>query len=318
MSVAYESWTLALLLPMRSCPIQKGEGRAEDGCALAGRIGIVTAGGDSFCNDVDDVESEAAAVTRRRESKASQLSSLSTTTVRGPPLFSLLAPNAQLRAADVAGVEAALAAPPRTSDHADGRGVGGGVARVPMPSTISHTMWVCSAREKSAAIAMALREKRAAVNELVLLVVGDGLAAADVLAEVEAHGVQGALTLEGLAERAAEARPLAAASLHHGRAHCLSADGGSSAIGLAAAAKGVRLLIAHESAIRGLHLGVQLVILTTLPQSVESYMHIAGRTGRVGKTGEALSILTESELARAGLLTRSLGVRWRTRRLGAG
>eukprot|EP00965_Chrysotila_dentata_P147974 4884508-Pleurochrysis_carterae.AAC.1 len=61
------------------------------------------------------------------------------------------------------------------------------------------------------------------------------------------------------------------------------------------------------------HPRLQLVILTMIPDSVEDYMHIAGRTGRVGRRGHAVSIYTPRELRQAGVYTRSLGVRWRTR-----
>ena len=75
------------------------------------------------------------------------------------------------------------------------------------------------------------------------------------------------------------------------------------------------VLVAHEHAIRGIDLPqVDLVIVTMLPDSTESYMHMAGRTGRAGRPGDAVCIFTEQELEEAGALTRALRVRWRTRR----
>ena len=75
------------------------------------------------------------------------------------------------------------------------------------------------------------------------------------------------------------------------------------------------VLVAHEHAIRGIDLPqVDLVIVTMLPDSTESYMHMAGRTGRAGRPGDAVCIFTEQELQEAGALTRALRVRWRTRR----
>ena len=76
------------------------------------------------------------------------------------------------------------------------------------------------------------------------------------------------------------------------------------------------LVVAHESAIRGLDLPeVELVLITMAPDSPESYMHMAGRTGRFGRRGEVVSILTPRELSAAGVVTASLrGVKFRTRR----
>ena len=45
-----------------------------------------------------------------------------------------------------------------------------------------------------------------------------------------------------------------------------------------------------------------------MPDTVESYIHIAGRTGRVGRRGTVVSVLTEREWARAGVITRALGM----------
>ena len=96
----------------------------------------------------------------------------------------------------------------------------------------------------------------------------------------------------------------------------LPAGAASGGAGAAAAA----LLVAHEHAIRGIDLPqVDLVILTMLPDSTESYMHMAGRTGRAGRPGDAVCIFTERELEESGALTRALRVKWRMRRwLGDG
>ena len=113
------------------------------------------------------------------------------------------------------------------------------------------------------------------------------------------HGARGPACLSG--RTAQEGLPAGAAS------------GGG---GAAAAA----VLVAHEHAIRGIDLPqVDLVILTMLPDSTESYMHMAGRTGRAGRPGDAVCIFTERELEESGALTRALRVKWRMRRwLGDG
>ena len=57
----------------------------------------------------------------------------------------------------------------------------------------------------------------------------------------------------------------------------------------AAAAGGAEVLVAHEHAIRGIDLPhLDLVLVTMLPDSPESYMHMAGRTGRVGQAGRGV------------------------------
>ena len=80
----------------------------------------------------------------------------------------------------------------------------------------------------------------------------------------------------------------------------------------AAAGVGSSLLVAHESAIRGLDLAaLELVVVSMMPSDVESYVHIAGRCGRVGAAGDAVCVMTQGEWDDAGVLTRALGVRWR-------
>ena len=75
---------------------------------------------------------------------------------------------------------------------------------------------------------------------------------------------------------------------------------------------GSSLLVAHESAIRGLDLtSLELVVVSMMPSDVESYVHIAGRCGRVGAAGDAVCVMTQGEWDDAGVLTRALGVRWR-------
>ena len=66
---------------------------------------------------------------------------------------------------------------------------------------------------------------------------------------------------------------------------------GGGARGLTEAA-GDQIIVAHESALRGVDLpNLELVVLTMMPESVESYIHVAGRTGRAGKDGRVVSDL---------------------------
>lgn len=61
-------------------------------------------------------------------------------------------------------------------------------------------------------------------------------------------------------------------------------------------AKGVRLLIATDVAARGIDVNdLTHVINYSLPMESESYIHRIGRTGRAGKTGIAITLVTPSE-----------------------
>eukprot|EP00538_Stauroneis_constricta_P011107 CAMPEP_0119568726 /NCGR_PEP_ID=MMETSP1352-20130426/39645_1 /TAXON_ID=265584 /ORGANISM="Stauroneis constricta, Strain CCMP1120" /LENGTH=650 /DNA_ID=CAMNT_0007618171 /DNA_START=60 /DNA_END=2012 /DNA_ORIENTATION=- len=54
------------------------------------------------------------------------------------------------------------------------------------------------------------------------------------------------------------------------------------------------LFVTGEDSVRGLHLdGLQYVIIVGRPSGPDEYMHIAGRTGRAGRQGTVISILSE-------------------------
>ena len=82
-------------------------------------------------------------------------------------------------------------------------------------------------------------------------------------------------------------------------------------LALRAGAERWELIVAHESAIRGLDMPqLQLVLVSMVPSSPEAYIHIAGRTGRAGRRGRAVSIWTPRELDQAGAITRAVRARW--------
>ncbi len=59
----------------------------------------------------------------------------------------------------------------------------------------------------------------------------------------------------------------------------------------------VQLLVASDIAARGLHIeGVTHIFNLNAPEDTKNYVHRAGRTGRNGETGLAISIVTEREL----------------------
>ena len=67
--------------------------------------------------------------------------------------------------------------------------------------------------------------------------------------------------------------------------------------------KSLRILIATDVAARGIDVaGLDLVVNYELPQKPENYVHRIGRTGRAGKPGLAVSLITEREKSRARAL----------------
>ena len=69
-----------------------------------------------------------------------------------------------------------------------------------------------------------------------------------------------------------------------------------------------RVMVATDVAARGLDIpDVSHVINYDLPDESENYIHRIGRTARMGKSGEALSLVTPEERAALGRLERTLG-----------
>lgn len=68
----------------------------------------------------------------------------------------------------------------------------------------------------------------------------------------------------------------------------------------------IDVLVATDVAARGLDIsGVTHVYNFDIPQDPESYVHRIGRTGRAGKTGEAISFVTPREMAHLNLIERT-------------
>ncbi|KAI0155448.1 DEAD-domain-containing protein [Hypoxylon sp. FL1284] len=63
------------------------------------------------------------------------------------------------------------------------------------------------------------------------------------------------------------------------------------------------VLVATDVAARGLDIPeVKLVVNVTFPLTIEDYVHRIGRTGRAGKTGQAITLFTEHDKAHSGEL----------------
>ena len=65
----------------------------------------------------------------------------------------------------------------------------------------------------------------------------------------------------------------------------------------------IDLLISTDVAARGLHVdGVNLVVNYDLPTQVDSYVHRIGRTGRMGNSGLAWSLVSFEETSMISML----------------
>lgn len=69
------------------------------------------------------------------------------------------------------------------------------------------------------------------------------------------------------------------------------------------------LLVTHEDNVRGLHLDrLDAVVVVGRPGSPDEYTHIAGRTGRAGRKGSVLNIVSFEQAAALASWTKMLGV----------
>lgn len=70
----------------------------------------------------------------------------------------------------------------------------------------------------------------------------------------------------------------------------------------------VRVLVATDVAARGLHIPeLPLVVNFELPTNIEDYVHRIGRTGRIGNTGKALSLVAPGEMQLLGYIEELIG-----------
>ena len=70
-----------------------------------------------------------------------------------------------------------------------------------------------------------------------------------------------------------------------------------------------KILVSTFGSARGLDLAaVDCVVLYSLPSSADLYLHVSGRTGRQGRSGHVLALLTADEQPKLGVITRQLGI----------
>ncbi|MGA9174200.1 MAG: DEAD/DEAH box helicase [Thermoactinomyces sp.] len=78
----------------------------------------------------------------------------------------------------------------------------------------------------------------------------------------------------------------------------------------------IELLVATDVAARGIDVGsVSHVINYDIPQDVESYVHRIGRTGRAGRNGVALTLVTPREMKQLRTIEEETGARLKAREL---
>ena len=78
----------------------------------------------------------------------------------------------------------------------------------------------------------------------------------------------------------------------------------------------VRFMVATDIAARGIDISdLSHVVNYSLPEDPASYLHRVGRTGRIGKKGTALSLVSGSELVTLSALERKYGIQFETRKL---
>ena len=152
----------------------------------------------------------------------------------------------------------------------------------PLPSGITHVYFLAEARDK----VVVLRKLLAGIQpERALVFVNTAPAIAETVAKLNFHGVAAA-GLHGSANKAE--RQAAMQDYREGR---------------------VRILVASDLAARGLDIdGVENVINLDLPETAQSYLHRAGRTGRAGASGRVFSIVDRGESRRIHSLRKSLRI----------
>jgi len=78
----------------------------------------------------------------------------------------------------------------------------------------------------------------------------------------------------------------------------------------------VRFMVATDIAARGIDISdLSHVVNYSLPEDPASYLHRVGRTGRIGKKGTALSLVSGAEIVTLSALEKRYGIQFETRNL---
>jgi len=151
-----------------------------------------------------------------------------------------------------------------------------------VPEDITHMYFLTETRDKMEV----LRKLLASLNaDRVLVFINTSTAIGETVAKLTYHGIAAA-GLHGSSVKADRQEALEA--FRAGRAN---------------------VLVASDLAARGLDIpGVACVVNLELPEDPQAYLHRAGRTGRAGESGLAVSILDKQEARRIHFLQKSLQI----------
>ncbi len=193
------------------------------------------------------------------------------------------------------------------------RGLGG----VGVPQSIRHAWVPCAAEEEKPRVVAAVL--RALCPACALLFLADDAPLRLVVKQLRGEGVDAAMLHEAMGMQkgadapSAEGYAALRSSLEVPRPQerepaTSEAEAGAPADG-AGSSGGCRLLVSTRASARGLDLAnVDCVLLDSLPAAADQYLHLAGRTGRQGREGTVISLLTPAEEGRVGSITRALGI----------
>lgn len=152
-----------------------------------------------------------------------------------------------------------------------------------VPEDIEHMYFLTEARDKIEVLRKLLSSLKA---DRVLVFINTSAAIGETVAKLTYHGIAAA-GLHGSSVKSD--RQEALESFRAGRA---------------------QVLVASDLAARGLDIpGVACVVNLELPEDPQAYLHRAGRTGRAGESGLAVSILDKQEARRIHFLQKSLQIR---------
>jgi superfamily II DNA/RNA helicase len=151
-----------------------------------------------------------------------------------------------------------------------------------LPDTITHKAVICKRREKLAALRSVIHNERIRRG---LVFFANGTEAEHAAEQLNFHHIPAAA--------------LSARSDSQGRKAALTRfrDGA------------VKILTSTDAAARGMDIeGLDCVINADAPKDTETYLHRAGRTGRMMNKGMALTLATENEARRLGDIAKALGI----------